>query len=86
MSLAALLWSSDNTVVSTANEQCCVSSAGIASGVITWDFCSSPNKQDNNNLLQIDVSSDPPDSQEPLNVFGKIETHYRLIVKACIKL
>ncbi len=85
MSLAALLWSSDNTVVSAANEQCCVSSAGIASGVITRDFCSSPNKQDNN-LLLIDVSSDPPDNRVPLNVFGKIETHYRLIAKACIKL
>ncbi len=85
MSLAALLWSFDNTFVSVANEQCCGSSAGIASGVITWDFCSSPNKQDNN-LLLIDVSSDPPDNWVPLNAFVKIETHYRLIAKACIKL
>lgn len=82
---AALLWSSDNTVVSAANEESFVSSAVSASGVITWDFCSSPNKQDNN-LLLIDVSSDPPDSRVPLNVFAKIETHYRLIADACIKL
>lgn len=71
---AALLWSSDNTVVSVANEELGISSATSASGVITWVFWSSLNKQDNN-LLLIDVSSDPPDSQVPLNVFGKIETH-----------
>lgn len=71
---AALLWSSDNTVVSAGNEKRCVYSAGSASGVTTWDFCSSLNKQDNN-LLLIDVSSDPPDSRMPLNAFGKIETH-----------
>jgi hypothetical protein len=35
---AALLWSSDNTVVSVANEERGISSAASASGVITWDF------------------------------------------------